>query len=147
MACISGIVKLLLQFPFPVTLIFPQLRWQEVSLMCTETTSVIVSLSNLCETKRVFFPLFPEYFVFMHRRVLFFFFHRHVTEVKKHCIIVYFLSLQVIVFYHHPSAQGVSVMWPGSKIPAPWANTTNPSKLIQVGRHFQLKLYKKNEMT
>nr|XP_057916226.1 PI-PLC X domain-containing protein 2 isoform X2 [Doryrhamphus excisus] len=33
---------------------------------------------------------------------------------------------QVIVFYHHPSAQGVPVMWPGNKIPAPWANTTEP---------------------
>ncbi|XP_053715948.1 PI-PLC X domain-containing protein 2 [Synchiropus splendidus] len=38
---------------------------------------------------------------------------------------------QVIVFYHHPSAQGVSVMWPGNKIPAPWANTTEPNMLIQ----------------
>ncbi|XP_061613989.1 PI-PLC X domain-containing protein 2 [Phyllopteryx taeniolatus] len=38
---------------------------------------------------------------------------------------------QVIVFYHHPSAQGVPVMWPGNKIPAPWANTTEPGKLIQ----------------
>ncbi|XP_041823831.1 PI-PLC X domain-containing protein 2 isoform X2 [Melanotaenia boesemani] len=38
---------------------------------------------------------------------------------------------QVIVFYHHPSAQGIPVMWPGYKIPAPWANTTEPNKLIQ----------------
>ncbi|XP_034036746.1 PI-PLC X domain-containing protein 2 [Thalassophryne amazonica] len=38
---------------------------------------------------------------------------------------------QVIVFYHHPSAQDVPVMWPGYKIPAPWANTTKPNKLIQ----------------
>ncbi|XP_037549808.1 PI-PLC X domain-containing protein 2 [Nematolebias whitei] len=38
---------------------------------------------------------------------------------------------QVIVFYHHPSAQGIPVMWPGYKIPAPWANTTDPNKLIQ----------------
>ncbi|XP_027861265.1 PI-PLC X domain-containing protein 2 [Xiphophorus couchianus] len=38
---------------------------------------------------------------------------------------------QVIVFYHHPSAQGIPVMWPGNKIPAPWANTTEPNKLIQ----------------
>uniref|UniRef100_A0A672IPS1 PI-PLC X domain-containing protein 2-like n=1 Tax=Salarias fasciatus TaxID=181472 RepID=A0A672IPS1_SALFA len=38
---------------------------------------------------------------------------------------------QVIVFYHHPSAQDVPVMWPGNKIPAPWANTTEPYKLIQ----------------
>ncbi|XP_077480424.1 PI-PLC X domain-containing protein 2 [Stigmatopora argus] len=38
---------------------------------------------------------------------------------------------QVIVFYHHPSAEGAPAMWPGSKIPAPWANTTEPGKLIQ----------------
>ncbi|KAJ3610997.1 hypothetical protein NHX12_021013 [Muraenolepis orangiensis] len=38
---------------------------------------------------------------------------------------------QVIVFYHHPSAEGCPVMWPGNKIPAPWANTTKPKKLIQ----------------
>ncbi|XP_036935164.1 PI-PLC X domain-containing protein 2 isoform X2 [Acanthopagrus latus] len=38
---------------------------------------------------------------------------------------------QVIVFYHHPTAQGISVMWPGNKIPAPWANTTEPNKLLQ----------------
>ncbi|KAI9542765.1 PI-PLC X domain-containing protein 2 [Dissostichus eleginoides] len=38
---------------------------------------------------------------------------------------------QVIVFYHHPSAQGIPVMWPGNKIPAPWANTTEPNKLTQ----------------
>ncbi|XP_034415767.1 PI-PLC X domain-containing protein 2 isoform X2 [Cyclopterus lumpus] len=38
---------------------------------------------------------------------------------------------QVIVFYHHPSAQGIPVMWPGNKIPAPWANTTQPNKLTQ----------------
>ncbi|XP_069007614.1 PI-PLC X domain-containing protein 2 isoform X2 [Embiotoca jacksoni] len=38
---------------------------------------------------------------------------------------------QVIVFYHHPSARGIPVMWPGNKIPAPWANTTEPNKLTQ----------------
>ncbi|TNN84674.1 PI-PLC X domain-containing protein 3 [Liparis tanakae] len=38
---------------------------------------------------------------------------------------------QVIVFYHHPSAQDIPVMWPGNKIPAPWANTTRPKKLTQ----------------
>ncbi|XP_056290721.1 PI-PLC X domain-containing protein 2 isoform X2 [Pseudoliparis swirei] len=38
---------------------------------------------------------------------------------------------QVIVFYHHPSAQHIPVMWPGNKIPAPWANTTRPKKLTQ----------------
>ncbi|KAK9953238.1 hypothetical protein ABG768_017247 [Culter alburnus] len=38
---------------------------------------------------------------------------------------------QVLVFYHHPSAEGCPVMWPGSKIPAPWANTTDTTKLIQ----------------
>lgn len=51
------------------------------------------------------------------------------------CLLLFFIFLffpQVIVFYHHPSAQGISVMWPGNKIPAPWANTTEPNKLIQV---------------
>uniref|UniRef100_A0A673NHN0 PI-PLC X domain-containing protein 3-like n=1 Tax=Sinocyclocheilus rhinocerous TaxID=307959 RepID=A0A673NHN0_9TELE len=38
---------------------------------------------------------------------------------------------QVLVFYHHPSAESCPVMWPGSKIPAPWANTTDATKLIQ----------------
>ncbi|CAL8321195.1 unnamed protein product [Boreogadus saida] len=38
---------------------------------------------------------------------------------------------QVIVFYHHTSAQGCPVIWPGNKIPAPWANTTKPHKLIK----------------
>lgn len=38
---------------------------------------------------------------------------------------------QVIVFYHHPSGQSVPVLWPGNKIPAPWANTTEPNKLMQ----------------
>lgn len=54
----------------------------------------------------------------------------------------------MIVFYHHSSAQGVSVMWPGSTIPAPWANTTDPSKLIQVRRvqtlAFSIQKKKKN---
>ncbi|XP_065805105.1 PI-PLC X domain-containing protein 2 isoform X2 [Labrus bergylta] len=38
---------------------------------------------------------------------------------------------QVIVFYHHQSAQDIPIMWPGNKIPAPWANTTEPHKLTQ----------------
>ncbi|XP_036376499.1 PI-PLC X domain-containing protein 2 [Megalops cyprinoides] len=38
---------------------------------------------------------------------------------------------QVLVFYHHPSAEECPLLWPGSRIPAPWANTTDPSKLIQ----------------
>lgn len=38
---------------------------------------------------------------------------------------------QVLVFYHHPSGEDCPVMWPGSRIPAPWANTTNAKKLIQ----------------
>ncbi|XP_024910289.1 PI-PLC X domain-containing protein 2 isoform X2 [Cynoglossus semilaevis] len=38
---------------------------------------------------------------------------------------------QVIVFYHHPSGCGNPALWPGHKIPAPWANTTEPNKLIQ----------------
>uniref|UniRef100_A0A8C5N6D6 PI-PLC X domain-containing protein 2-like n=1 Tax=Gouania willdenowi TaxID=441366 RepID=A0A8C5N6D6_GOUWI len=40
-------------------------------------------------------------------------------------------NYQVIVFYHHPSANDTPNMWPGNKIPAPWANTTEPYKLIQ----------------
>ncbi|KAG7487336.1 hypothetical protein MATL_G00022150 [Megalops atlanticus] len=38
---------------------------------------------------------------------------------------------QVLVFYHHPSAEDCPFLWPGSRIPAPWANTTDTSKLIQ----------------
>uniref|UniRef100_A0A3B3R1X7 Phosphatidylinositol specific phospholipase C X domain containing 2 n=1 Tax=Paramormyrops kingsleyae TaxID=1676925 RepID=A0A3B3R1X7_9TELE len=38
---------------------------------------------------------------------------------------------QVLVFYHHPSAETCTLLWPGSKIPAPWANTTDPHKLLQ----------------
>ncbi|XP_063062327.1 PI-PLC X domain-containing protein 2 [Engraulis encrasicolus] len=37
---------------------------------------------------------------------------------------------QVLVFYHHPSGSGAPHVWPGNKIPAPWANTTDTSKLI-----------------
>lgn len=50
--------------------------------------------------------------------------------VKKKLAV--FFHPQVIVFYHHPSALSIPVMWPGNKIPAPWANTTEPNKLIQV---------------
>ncbi|XP_034562501.1 PI-PLC X domain-containing protein 2 isoform X2 [Notolabrus celidotus] len=38
---------------------------------------------------------------------------------------------QVIVFYHHASGNDSPIMWPGNKIPAPWANTTEPLKLMQ----------------
>ncbi|KAJ8347847.1 hypothetical protein SKAU_G00264360 [Synaphobranchus kaupii] len=38
---------------------------------------------------------------------------------------------QVIVFYHHPLADDCPHLWAGSKIPAPWANTTDAYKLIQ----------------
>ncbi|MBN3276125.1 PLCX3 protein, partial [Polyodon spathula] len=38
---------------------------------------------------------------------------------------------QVIVFYHHSSAENCPLLWPGTKIPAPWANTTDACKLIQ----------------
>ncbi|KAG7484363.1 hypothetical protein MATL_G00048420 [Megalops atlanticus] len=38
---------------------------------------------------------------------------------------------QVIVFYHHPLSEEHSHLWPGSNIPAPWANTTDAFKLIQ----------------
>ncbi|KAJ8010859.1 hypothetical protein DPEC_G00079510 [Dallia pectoralis] len=38
---------------------------------------------------------------------------------------------QVIVFYHHSSADGCPLMWPGNRCPAPWANTTDTGKLFQ----------------
>ncbi|XP_071268461.1 PI-PLC X domain-containing protein 2 [Salvelinus alpinus] len=38
---------------------------------------------------------------------------------------------QVIVFYHHPSAENCPLIWPGNKCPAPWANTTDTTKLFQ----------------
>ncbi|XP_028656882.2 PI-PLC X domain-containing protein 2 [Erpetoichthys calabaricus] len=38
---------------------------------------------------------------------------------------------QVLVFYHHPAAEECPYMWPGNRIPAPWANTTDAYKLIQ----------------
>lgn len=53
-----------------------------------------------------------------------------IFKVKKKLAV--FFHPQVIVFYHHPSALSIPVMWPGKKIPAPWANTTEPNKLIQV---------------
>ncbi|CAB1322287.1 unnamed protein product, partial [Coregonus sp. 'balchen'] len=38
---------------------------------------------------------------------------------------------QVLVFYHSPMALEVPFLWPGQMMPAPWANTTDPDKLIQ----------------
>lgn len=38
---------------------------------------------------------------------------------------------QVLVFYHHPMALEVPFLWPGQMMPSPWANTTDPEKLIQ----------------
>lgn len=38
---------------------------------------------------------------------------------------------QVLVFYHSPVALEVPFLWPGQMMPAPWANTTDPEKLIQ----------------
>ncbi|TRY89610.1 hypothetical protein DNTS_017785 [Danionella cerebrum] len=38
---------------------------------------------------------------------------------------------QVLVFYHHASGEDCPQMWPGNKMPAPWANTTDTTKLIQ----------------
>lgn len=38
---------------------------------------------------------------------------------------------QVLVFYHHPMALDVPFLWPGQMMPSPWANTTDPEKLIQ----------------
>uniref|UniRef100_A0A8C3M840 Uncharacterized protein n=1 Tax=Geospiza parvula TaxID=87175 RepID=A0A8C3M840_GEOPR len=38
---------------------------------------------------------------------------------------------QVLIFYHHPLYQEYPFLWPGNKMPAPWANTTNVHKLLQ----------------
>ncbi|KAK6494756.1 PI-PLC X domain-containing protein 3 [Huso huso] len=38
---------------------------------------------------------------------------------------------QVLVFYHNPAALEVPFLWPGQMMPSPWANTTDPDKLIQ----------------
>lgn len=38
---------------------------------------------------------------------------------------------QVLVFYHNPMALEVPFLWPGQMMPSPWANTTDPDKLIQ----------------
>ncbi|KAJ8260743.1 hypothetical protein COCON_G00164660 [Conger conger] len=40
-------------------------------------------------------------------------------------------ELQVLVFYHHPVALDVPFLWPGQMMPAPWANTPDPEKLLQ----------------
>uniref|UniRef100_A0A7M4ETZ0 Phosphatidylinositol specific phospholipase C X domain containing 2 n=1 Tax=Crocodylus porosus TaxID=8502 RepID=A0A7M4ETZ0_CROPO len=41
------------------------------------------------------------------------------------------LKQQVLIFYHYPLYQDYSFLWPGNKMPAPWANTTNVHKLLQ----------------
>uniref|UniRef100_A0A8C8R7P4 Phosphatidylinositol specific phospholipase C X domain containing 2 n=1 Tax=Pelusios castaneus TaxID=367368 RepID=A0A8C8R7P4_9SAUR len=38
---------------------------------------------------------------------------------------------QVLIFYHYPLYQEYPFLWPGNKMPAPWANTTNVHKLLQ----------------
>ncbi|XP_028582575.2 PI-PLC X domain-containing protein 2 [Podarcis muralis] len=38
---------------------------------------------------------------------------------------------QVLIFYHHCFYEQHPFLWPGNKIPAPWANTTNVHKLLQ----------------
>ena len=40
-------------------------------------------------------------------------------------------EFQVLVFYHHPMALEVPFLWPGQMMPSPWANTTDPEKLVQ----------------
>ncbi|XP_038622158.1 PI-PLC X domain-containing protein 2 [Tachyglossus aculeatus] len=37
---------------------------------------------------------------------------------------------QVLVFYHSPVAKHHPFLWPGARIPAPWANTTSVRKLL-----------------
>lgn len=107
--------------PFPLTLIFHMFRWQGDDFFHD-----FISLFSHCETKQ---GSSTQYLALIHRRVQFF--SKSVTEDKKHPPIQFFPT-QVIVFYHHQSAQGIHAMWPGGKIPAPWANTTEPGKLIQV---------------
>ncbi|CAH2221461.1 PI-PLC X domain-containing 2 [Pelobates cultripes] len=46
---------------------------------------------------------------------------QHLWEKKK----------QVLIFYHYNIWNDYSFLWPGNKMPAPWANTTNVHKLIQ----------------
>ncbi|XP_023656439.2 PI-PLC X domain-containing protein 2 [Paramormyrops kingsleyae] len=53
------------------------------------------------------------------------------ADAEGACMIKTGGALQVLVFYHHPSAETCTLLWPGSKIPAPWANTTDPHKLLQ----------------
>ncbi|XP_048350822.1 PI-PLC X domain-containing protein 2 isoform X1 [Sphaerodactylus townsendi] len=38
---------------------------------------------------------------------------------------------QVLIFYHHPIYEENPILWPGNKMPAPWANTTSVHKLLQ----------------
>ncbi|XP_053562921.1 PI-PLC X domain-containing protein 2 [Bombina bombina] len=38
---------------------------------------------------------------------------------------------QVLIFYHYNIWNEYTFLWPGNKMPAPWANTTNVHKLIQ----------------
>uniref|UniRef100_A0A8D0G373 Phosphatidylinositol specific phospholipase C X domain containing 2 n=1 Tax=Sphenodon punctatus TaxID=8508 RepID=A0A8D0G373_SPHPU len=38
---------------------------------------------------------------------------------------------QVLIFYHYPLFEEYPFLWAGSKMPAPWANTTNVNKLLQ----------------
>ncbi|MEQ2214439.1 hypothetical protein XENOCAPTIV_006868, partial [Xenoophorus captivus] len=71
--------------------------------------------------------------LFGHKVVFLDFNHYYAMDAEHHVYLIHMLQ-QVIVFYHHPSAQGIPVMWPGNKIPAPWANTTEPNKLIQTQR-------------
>ncbi|KFO57627.1 PI-PLC X domain-containing protein 2, partial [Corvus brachyrhynchos] len=42
-----------------------------------------------------------------------------------------FQTQNVLIFYHHPLYQEYPFLWPGNKMPAPWANTTNVHKLLQ----------------
>uniref|UniRef100_A0A8C8AQ99 Phosphatidylinositol specific phospholipase C X domain containing 2 n=1 Tax=Otus sunia TaxID=257818 RepID=A0A8C8AQ99_9STRI len=38
---------------------------------------------------------------------------------------------QVLIFYHYPLYREYAFLWPGYKMPAPWANTTNVHELLQ----------------
>lgn len=62
-----------------------------------------------CSTKNTFLPLHPQVTL------------QYLWEKEY----------QVLVFYHHPMALEVPFLWPGQMMPAPWANTTDPEKLVQ----------------
>lgn len=69
--------------PFPMTLIFFQLRWQEVSVVCTNQTKTLLSLSHCLisvRQSRFFSPFSWIFSLDAQKSALF---SQAVTEVKK----------------------------------------------------------------